>query len=98
MTEWRAALSSSVRVPSTSVDWISSLLASGSAAAQCTTISMPAHCALDGRRIANIGLHDVDEIALGIIEGRDIHGPDLEPSLQQAAAQIDAEESGAARD
>lgn len=58
----------------------------------------PGHCALDSNRIADIGLHNFDKLALGVIEGRDIHGADLESPPQQAAAEIDAEKSGAARD
>ena len=82
-TGWRAANSRSVRVPPTSVDWISSFACERERRGAMHDDIDPRHGALDGGGFANIGLHDVDDMPLGIVKRRDIHGADLESRQKQ---------------
>ena len=56
------------------------------------------HCALDGGGIANVRLHDLHLIPFGVLERRNVHGPDREAARQQVTAQIDAEKARPAGD
>jgi hypothetical protein len=75
-------------MPAAPVDSISSCGARGSAAAQCTTISIP-FIARSTAAVANIAVDDVDDGAFRVFEARDVHRRHHMAAATQMAAEVD---------